>query len=132
VHARYEIAAGLMEREQMAERAGKLKRRRSSPPSSADDQGDEHEAEKAEGRPDGHEEPYPAPLTHHHFERVLQELPTGARLALQTCLSSWRNGNFSTDDFISFIKCYTCYRCVAAFTTLVLFALPRSNSGLLD
>jgi hypothetical protein len=51
----------------------------------------------------------PAPLTRGHFELVLHELPTGARLALQTCLASWRNGNFSTDDFISFIKCYTCY-----------------------
>ena len=33
---------------------------------------------------------YPAPLTHEHFELVLQELPSGAKLALQTCLSSWR------------------------------------------
>ncbi len=126
-----------MKREQMTELAGKLKRRRLSLPSSADDQGDdarrdEHEAEKAERRPNGHEETYPAPLTHHHFEHVLQELPTGARLALHTCLLSWRNGKFSTDDFISFIKCYTCYRCVAAFDTLVLFALPRSHPGLLD
>ncbi|EKX36065.1 hypothetical protein GUITHDRAFT_146008 [Guillardia theta CCMP2712] len=71
------------------------------------------------------EELYPSPLTPYHFTLILQELPTGARLALQTCLSSWRvrmltcgrnldrlrvqSNNFSTDDFISFIKCYTCY-----------------------
>ena len=137
MHSRYQSAAGLIKREQMAERAGKLKRRRSSPPPSVDDHSDdarrdEHKAEKADRRSNSHEEPYPAPLTYHHFEHVLQELPTGARLALHTCLLSWRNGKFSTDDFISFIKCYSCYRCFAAFTTLVLFALPRSNPGLLD
>ena len=67
---------------------------------------------------------FPEPLTESRFQQVVQELPTGARLALQTCLSSWRvcceiitrrmrhlkhilqNGQFTTAEFISFLICY--------------------------
>lgn len=67
---------------------------------------------------------FPHPLTEPRFQQVVQELPTGARLALHTCLSSWRvrnidfakiimilikflqNGQFTTAEFISFLICY--------------------------
>ena len=67
---------------------------------------------------------FPHPLTESRFQQVVQELPTGARLALHTCLSSWRvsyqmvctidivlrcdlqNGQFTTAEFISFLICY--------------------------
>ncbi len=38
----------------------------------------------------GEESNFPHPLTEARFQQVVQELPTGARLALHTCLSSWR------------------------------------------
>jgi hypothetical protein len=33
---------------------------------------------------------FPHPLTESRFQQIVQELPTGARLALHTCLTSWR------------------------------------------
>ncbi len=38
----------------------------------------------------GEDSNFPHPLTEARFQQVVQELPTGARLALHTCLSSWR------------------------------------------
>ncbi|EKX33123.1 hypothetical protein GUITHDRAFT_120690 [Guillardia theta CCMP2712] len=46
----------------------------------------------------------PHPLTDEILREVLQELPTGARLATETCLSCWKENKFPTAEFISFLQ----------------------------
>jgi hypothetical protein len=36
--------------------------------------------------------------------KVLKELPTGARLATETCLSCWKENKFPTVEFVSFLR----------------------------
>lgn len=46
----------------------------------------------------------PHPLSEDLMKEVLQELPTGARLATETCYTCWKENKFPTPEFLSFLR----------------------------
>eukprot|EP00292_Cryptomonas_paramecium_P018516 CAMPEP_0113710116 /NCGR_PEP_ID=MMETSP0038_2-20120614/29966_1 /TAXON_ID=2898 /ORGANISM="Cryptomonas paramecium" /LENGTH=122 /DNA_ID=CAMNT_0000636113 /DNA_START=210 /DNA_END=575 /DNA_ORIENTATION=+ /assembly_acc=CAM_ASM_000170 len=46
----------------------------------------------------------PPPLSEQLIEKIIEELPTGAKLATKTCYGCWKENKFPTSEFISFLS----------------------------
>ena len=73
---------------------------------------------------------FPLPLTSRVFAAALSELPSGASIALETCVRCWREGRLGADEVVSTARSFagsspTLSRALAAPSA----ARPRSAGG---